>query len=535
MSEDLSKAHTFELTLNMPIPLGTSSQPDTEDEALYVSRTYGTDIIEPPEDLRNVARFTQSNSSRRGIIEALVCNTVGLGYSIDVDEGHERQESDDEETMRATHSLEQLARRDRKLHRPSLTELLSRVKWDEEECGNGYLEVSRSRLTGHIDGLFYLPGPRMRRLRDRDGWILLPPDYLDTRNRAIRFYNFGEKVKYDSTGQEPQASLEQGRRWARNEVIPFQLITSESVDYGLPRDIGMALEYAGDKVAAETNLSFFDASGTPPMVIFVSGEVREGPGGKTDVSVPANVVQGIGELIRSDGGAQKRVGVIPLPPGAVPHSVELGRISDRDVGFNEYRKGITNRQLGNFRISPVFVSLSSEGRYTAEVERSITLEQVFDPDQRRWENRIKNTIYRDLGISQLRHKFKRLAIEGDATRRESARALADKKAITNREFRFAHGLGPLPEAPEPSGPPEIEDDPITGLPREKKPELPPGLMPFGWNDQIVDTGENVDTLAPVPASEDNRGMRPGIGGREPKKEDPKLNGRPPIAPVPAPK
>jgi phage portal protein BeeE len=285
------------------------------------------------------------------------------------------------------------------------------------------------------------------------------------------------------------------------------------VDYGLPRDNALGIDYAGDKMASETNLSFFDSSGTPPKLIFVQGEKVEGPGGSVQFVVPPGLTQSIGELIKSDGGAQKRVGIIPLPPGSQTNEVELGQISDRDIGFTEYRKSILRNQLGAFRISPIFVSSAEAGRYTAEVERAITLEQVFDPDQRRWEDRLHETIYKDLGIPQLVHRFKRLAIEGDATRRESARALAERGALTNREYRAAHGLGPLPEAPE-----------------GQEPQGP--QVPHGWNDELV-----VGDKGPPPserevlAADDQRGLRPRLAGREVREQDPALaNGDSPLPP-----
>jgi hypothetical protein len=101
------------------------------------------------------------------------------------------------------------------------------------------------------------------------------------------------------------------------------------------------------------------------------------------------------------------------------------------------------------------------------VERAITLEQVFDPEQERYEERLHDTLLTDLGYGDLTITFKRLAVENDAAKRDSADKLAEKKVITRRELREAHGRGPLPEAEEGAEP--------------KK-----GQVPYGWNDEIVE-------------------------------------------------
>ena len=153
--------------------------------------------------------------------------------------------------------------------------------------------------------------------------------------------------------------------------------------------------------------------------------------------------------MKSDGGNRHRVAIIPVPPGTKTEAVKLGEFSDRDVGFVSYRQDNARRTLSAFRLQPIFVpAVSDEGRYTAEVQRAITLEQLFDPEQRRWESFLTEGLLRELGYANLRLKFKRLAIEDDKSRRDSAESMAEMSALTHREYRAAHGYGPLPEAGE---------------------------------------------------------------------------------------
>lgn len=498
--ETLLKAHT----LTVDAPDGHTSQPLAEDDWLDTPN----EAIEPPLALEALRRLSEQSSVRAACVDAIARNTVGLGYSLAVEEEHEQETTDAAaDVHKARAILESLAARDIRLDSPTLTELLYAVKSDEEEIGNGYVEVSRNRLSGQINGLYHLPAVRIRRLRKGKGYMLLGSDGGE--DRALRFYNFGEKVQYDDQGKAT-AKIVKGKKWVRNEVIPFKLYTSESRDYGLPRDVSMALDYLGDKLAAESNVSFFDSSGTPPTIIFVQGEEQK-DGTRVTFRVPQETSDRIANTLKSDGGHRHRVAIIPVPPGTQTKDVKLGEISDRDVGFTEYRGDNLRRTLGAFRLQPIFVSqVEDSGRYSAEVQRAITLEQLFDPEQQRYEARLGETLLSDVGYGHLRFVFKRLAIEDDATRRESANDMAEKGAITRREYRKAHGFSALPEARE-------GDTPETGQ------------VPHGWNDEIVQ-------VKPPPGAQnrggpvDNTGLDDGIGGR-PRSERPdaKRNGGDPTA------
>ena len=487
MSEPVYKVHA---TILSDPPAGESNQSLQDD---FIDLGTPKDGIEPPENLSALAALTGANGVRRSCIEAVTLNTVGLGYKLTVAEGLERDMGDQSRKIaKATARLEACAARDTRLRKPTFTELIKAVKWDEEEVGNGYMEVSRDRRTGLIDGLFHVPAKRVRRLRDRSGYLLLPPDGDTT--RATRFLNFGEKVEYE--GGKPQRRLvNRGLGWKRNELIHFSLYTSESRDYGLPRDAALALEYLGDRKAVESNISFFDSSGTPPTVLFVQGEENR-EGNTINVRVPRETSARIASTLRSDGGHRSRVAVIPLPAGAKAQKETLGEISERDMGFVDFRKDNRSRTMGAFRVASIFIPGADDGgRYTAEVERAITKEQVFDPEQERYEAHLSGSIIRDLGFPDLGITFTDLAVEDDKAKRDSAEKMGEKGRITNREYRAAHGYGPLPEAKEGEEP-------------------QPGQVPFGWNDELVEGKSKPADEKTRVAGDDQRGLRPGIGARE---------------------
>lgn len=476
--EVILKAHTIQVAT-----AGSSTQPDDEE-------WFGTpdDAIEPPEPLERYQELSSLNDVRATCIDAIATNTVGLGYTLTVEEGHEHDAGDiGADVLSCKALLETMAKRDRRLNPngPSLREQLMAVKTDEEEVGQGYLEVSRDQRTGVITGLYHLPAIRMRRLKSREGYVLLS-NQGDLGDRTP-FYNFGEKVQYADDGR-PTRSLQQGKSWETNEVLVFKLYSSESRDYGLPRDAAMALDYLGDKLASEANQSFFDSSGTPPTIVFVQGEETK-DGGRVSFRVPQETADRVASTLKSDGGHRNRVAIVPVPPGTRTDQIKLGEFSDRDVGFVNYRQDVARRTVSSFRLQPIFVAaVNDQGRYTAEVQRAITLEQLFDPEQTRYEDVLGETLLVELGFRHLRLKFRRLAVEDDKTRRDSAQAMGETGTIMRREYRQAHGYGPLPEG--------------TG----------PGQMPEGWNDQLVETkppagAENRSTTT------DTRGLTAGIGAR----------------------
>lgn len=476
----LEKAYNADEIVLHAAPMGESKQKDEQTWA-----PEGT--IEPPVPGEQLQRLTDFSDVRAACIEAVARNTVGLGYTMEVQEDHEAEVSGDE-LVRAQNTLEALASRDMRLDCPSFTELMYAVKWDEEEVGLGAIEVSRNRETGQIDGLFHAPGQHIRRLTDRTGWVVgIPNDALLDKPDERRYYNFGEKVEYDDSGR-PQPRVQRGKRWKKNELLVFRLYTSKSRDYGLPRDIQLAVGYAAARLANEWNVGFFDSSGTPPTLLFVQGvETREG--NRVTYKVNDGLTERIAQTMKADGSRGARVAVIPVPPGTQTQEHQLGKLSERDMGFQKFQESHARRVIARFRLQPIFVPfLEDGGRYDAEVQRAITLEQVFDPEQTRYEEAL-NPLLRELGLDALRLRFRRLAIEGDAVKRTSADKMVEAGNITRGEYRAAHGLPPFPEG---------GDSPF----------------PEGFNDELLGTGQPDGAENRVIEGDSQKGLRPGLAGRQ---------------------
>jgi capsid portal protein len=487
LSEEINKS---EVTVEA-VSLGNADGAGATAQRADVDDFTPDDAITPPEDLVGLANLTANSTIRRAIIEAIARNTVGLGFTLKSELGHE-DDVTDEMIAEAHVALDAIAARDRRMDRPTFAEQLFAVKTDEESCGQGALEFSRNKLTGRIDGSYHVPGPILRRLKDFSGFTLI--DRMGAVDRQHRYYSFGEKVNYADDGapaRPPRLQGAGGMRWAQNEILRFAIYTTESRDYGLPRDVAMAHDYAGDLAAAQANLSFFDSGGVPPSIILISGEETKS-GERTVFRVPTKTVQAIKNTMEGNKGPQATVALVPVPPGTNAEHFQLAQRSPRDMGYTLYREAVTSRALAGFRVAPVFIWASASGRYTAEVERALTVEQVFDPEQERYARRLKRLLV-DLGYPQLRFHFNRLAVEADAAKREAAERMGEAGTITRQEFRDAHGYARLPE----------------GEGRK---------VPDGWNSEIVTVVPPRGAENRVNDGEDQRGLRPGIGGRVAKGE-----------------
>lgn len=481
----LAKAETdVELSaIELDPGAGSSHQAVDHDEMWTPS-----DAIPPPEDLGALQAITEYSQIRDTCIGALVRNTVGLGWSVEAWPDH-HDEATPEMIAECRGRLDACARRDYRMNGPSFSDLMESVKRDQKEIGNGYIEVSRNKRTGMVDGLFYVPGVKVRRKRDRSGYVMGEnPETAGDEPLRVDFLNFGQKVQYDSKGRPLPKLAKSVSRWHVNELVPLREYTARSRDYGLPRDLGLAAEYLAARFVEEWTHSFFAASGVPPRLVFVAGqEVKDGSSQRVKFTVPKATINRIDQAIRSDAKPGARVAVIPVPPGTTISDVELGELSDKDLTFGEF-KGMHREHVGSaFDLMPIFYGdINDSGRYTAEVQRAFTLEQTFDPDQRQTEDRLWNSLLTDMGYAPLRLKFKRMAVEGDAVRRESAQAAAEVGVITVRQFLDAHGLPPL-------------DESIHGK---------------GINDELVVVGQppGAENREPISAN-DQRGLQPGIGGR----------------------
>lgn len=465
-----SKRQIVKVGASAPIEV-KSSQPPEED--LWTPE----EAVTPPADLEALAKLTQQSRTRRSCIAAIVTNTVGLGVGVEPVKGKEadKPEQEPEEVLDA---LDELAGQDDRSGNPTFKSLVERVKWDEQEVGNGYIEVARNKTTGEINALFHVPGKRVRRRQDRDGWVMgpNPSNALTLGQKRTLFYRFGKKVKYDSEGKPLSTLNGPGMKWDINELIPLQLYTSESRDYGLPPDAQLLTDYLADSRAADTNLAFFDSSGVPPSVLFVKVPIPTGDADEIELEIDPALAQRIADLLKPTLGSRSRVAIVPLPEGVEVQREDLAIMSERDMGYIEFRRDNRRATLGAWRLAPIFVADIEDTNYsTAEIEKTISKEQVFDPEQERTASLLTRALLREIA-PEYEFNFAEIDVNSGQENRTSANDAADRGAITHGEYRERHGLPRLPEADE-------VKDPENTIPEDPK----PGEVEFGWNDELFDS------------------------------------------------
>lgn len=339
---------------------------------------YGLDgVVEHPFNMEALIKLNEMSVVRRSCINAIATNTARLGYRIKkTDPGAEEQDSD-EVSEQIIDLLEKWSRQDR----ASFADLIYKVKFDEESCGNGYIEVTRDRV-GRISGMHYVPAHTIYIKRDRSGFV------QRVGTQKVGFYNFGDKYTIDKSGKR---TLKADRDVKVRELIHFKMHASGSQFYGLPRDIAAITTIYGDELARNHNTKFFTHSATPELLLifevdksYIQNAVGSQP---TKVTLPSEIKREIEDHFRRTlSSSSFKPGIFHLPPG-VTLRIERLSAEQKDAGWINFRKENRNEIRIAFQTPPVVVADMGEGSSygTALVEKSVYLEQVIEPEQRKYQ------------------------------------------------------------------------------------------------------------------------------------------------------
>ncbi len=339
---------------------------------------YGLDgVVEHPFNMEALIKLNEMSVVRRSCINAIATNTARLGYRIKkTDPGAEEQDSD-EVSEQIIDLLEKWSRQDR----ASFADLIYKVKFDEESCGNGYIEVTRDRV-GRISGMHYVPAHTIYIKRDRSGFV------QRVGTQKVGFYNFGDKYTIDKSGKR---TLKADRQENIRELIHFKMHASGSQFYGLPRDIAAITTIYGDELARNHNTKFFTHSATPELLLifevdkaYIQNAVGSQP---SKVTLPAEIKREIEDHFRRTlSSSSFKPGIFHLPPG-VTLRIERLSAEQKDAGWINFRKENRNEIRIAFQTPPVVVADMGDGSSygTALVEKSVYLEQVIEPEQRKYQ------------------------------------------------------------------------------------------------------------------------------------------------------
>lgn len=441
---------------------------------------YGLDgVVEHPFNMEALIKLNEMSVVRRSCINAIATNTARLGYRIKkTDPGAEEQDSD-EVSEQIIDALEKWARQDRS----SFADLIYKVKFDEESCGNGYIEVTRDRI-GRISGLHYVPAHTIYVKRDRSGFL------QRVGTNKVGFYNFGDKYVVNPDGSR---TLKKDRDENVKELIHFKMHASGSQFYGLPRDIAAITTIYGDELARNHNTKFFTHSATPELLLIFEVDksyIKDAVGNTpVKVSIPEETKREIEDHFRrSLSSSTFKPGIFHLPPG-VTLRIERLSAEQKDAGWINFRKENRNEIRIAFQTPPVVIAdtAAGGGYATALVEKSVFLEQVIEPEQRKYQGDLMWCLWPELthvkppetpmvvdetgdstipkkvditpkngtGINQhiWKLEFLRMTIADQATLAQIHNVYGTLQAMTVNEIRADRGMKPMKGGDKPPQPP----------------------------------------------------------------------------------
>lgn len=397
MTQELMKAHV----VGEESTAGKSRQlPEEGWQGAYESG----EVKEPPYSLSALAELYEINSTHKSCVDAKTTNIVGLGHRF----VPRAERADAEEREWLEHLFDSCNAE------MTFSDVLRAVWTDVETVGNGYLEITRNAAS-EIDGFYHVPATTVRVKCDRSGFVQI----RDGRKRHFR--NLGDTPKPDPTTGETQ-----------NEILHLRKYTPQSTYYGVPDILPAISAIAGDKAAAEFNVSFFEHNAVPRMAVICQG----GPMSK-------DLMQQIRRFMESEikGQAHKTL-ILEVPDNGTELRLEpLATLQGEDAGFLDFRRANRDEILMVHRVPPSKITIVENANLSNSKDQDKTFrEQVVRPEQRRIEFRINQMIREQMGIEDWEFRFREMDLTEERQQAEIAKIYADIGVWTAEEIRTRQGL-----------------------------------------------------------------------------------------------
>lgn len=344
-------------------------------------------VVEHPFNMDALVMLNDMSVVRKACINALATNTARLGYRIRKTSPDVGEQDSDEVAEQIIDWLEKCAEQDDS----SFVDLLYKVKFDEESCGNGYIEVTRD-MEGYIAGFHYIPGRTIWIRRDRSGFV------QRIAGKEQSFYNFGDVWRIGADGKP---ELMENRDPEIHELIHFKLHSSNSNFYGVPRDVAAITTMYGDELARNHNTKFFTHSATPDLLLVFEVDKQAAgrlPGQQPKVSIPQNTKRDIENHFRKNlTTSSYKPGIFHMPPG-VKLKIERLSSEQKDAGWINYRKENRAEVQIAFQTPGVIIANTGDGSNYATVmqEKSLYLESMVKPEQVRYQTRLMAKLWPEL-------------------------------------------------------------------------------------------------------------------------------------------
>lgn len=406
----------------------------SQEPSIWDTLTREGRVIAPPFDPLFLASLSEASSDLGHMIEAMVTNVVGYGWSLDVAAGVLPEVDADPVAVEAIEV--EWERTDSFLRHgnwdpESLTECRRHQRTDYEAVGYSFLEVVQTPK-GEALGYVHAPAHRVR-LAPQDPDPVLYSERIvvgrgtrrriDTQYKRRRFRRFvhvdpwSNQLVYFKELDDPRpisrldgkvltGDAARDPRLLANPML-YRRIYAPRTPYGVPRYIGSLLAILGSRAAEEVNYTTLANNQIPSMLLLVSN-------GQLTSETIDRITEFSEDVIGGDDNRSRFLIVEAEPDSTVDGSGSGGQVKIEakplreaqhdDALFVNYETANLDKMRRSWRLPPIISGSSSDyTRSTSDTSRKLAEEQVFEPE-RREEDWAWNRILRTMGVGL--HEFK---------------------------------------------------------------------------------------------------------------------------------
>lgn len=432
-------------------------------------------VVHPPYDLDGLAKLYEKNAAHNAAVTSKAVNVCGLGWEL-IENGQtrfkiEQIQGNKDKIKRLTQDLKKerldlLEIFDHLNFEDEFGELMVKIWTDVEAMGNGYLEIGRNR-NGTIGYLGHIPANTLRIRSDRDGYIQI------SGNKYVFFRNYADDQTLNPLGNDDNP----------NELMHFKKYSPHSTYYGIPDVIAALYAVAGDTLAKEYNLEYFENKAVPRYAFITKG-----------VRLSDEAQARLTDFFRNQlKGRHHGTLYIPLPASInqnVDAKFEAIENRPQDQSFTDFIKDSRLEVLMVHRVPPSKVGIYENTNLAVSRDADRTFkEQVCRPEQRRVEKKLNHMMKEFTDRFQI--KFTEAdVIDADVKSRVHERYLRTATMKPN-EVRREVGMPSDPEGDE-----FLPYPPQLALPQNKNVSSTPGRKPL-----------SAASESKVPARPDESGQR----------------------------
>lgn len=386
----------------------TSAEDDKESE---LSGESG--IIQPPYPIAELQNIVEKSTILGQCVEAYRRNIVGFGAVPEYIE----DDTVSGETPEMKSEWEKVKEFMRYFNfDQSFEDVFGDAIEDREITGNGYIEIIRDGAGLPSEGNRL--DPAYMYTTKLSEFVEVPTKVGEKeviRKRRFRKYiqDIGTKKVYYKEYGDPRTMDSRTGEYVDNVPIEFEAnevlhLKIGRKAYGVPRWIGQLIHMMGARLAEELNYRYFTQGRHTPMAIMLHN-AELSPESEQQLEEYARSVEGVDQshkflIIEAEGIDE---GILDEnKKNAKVEMKSLAEMLQQDALFLDYDDASRQKVQSAFRLPDIYVGRSRDfNRATADTARSITEEQVFEPERNSLEWIINNKLLSEYEIQHVRIEF----------------------------------------------------------------------------------------------------------------------------------